>query len=186
QLAALLRPCRAASGENPHRAGRGIVARTAHHGRIAVGRQRHTAALLTVAHSAAADKFAALLRPGAAAAGEDPGSASIAIVLVSASNQRIAVGRQRDRKAQVGSADRAGAGQLGALLGPYAAAAGEDPDRAGLAVVVMADDRRGGAVGRQRDENALAGGAHAAAADQSAALLCPRPGAGAGENPGRA
>jgi hypothetical protein len=62
--------------------------------------------------------------------------------------------------------NRAGADQLRPLLGPDTAAAGVDPRRPGEAAVATPADDGGVAVGRQRDREALCGGAHPAGADQ--------------------
>ena len=54
-----------------------------------------------------------------------------------------------------GVSDSAGADQLRSLLGPDAAAAGEDPRRSGARVVVRPAHDRGVAVGGQRDRASL-------------------------------
>src|SRR5262249_6530339 len=75
---------------------------------------------------AAADQLVALLGPHAAAAGEHPHRAGIAVVARPADHGGVAVGGQRDREALLDDwSNRAGADQLGTLLGPHAAAAGE-------------------------------------------------------------
>jgi hypothetical protein len=83
-----------------------------------------------------------------------------------------------------GRRNRAGADQLVALLGPATAAAGEDPRRPGVRVVVRPAHDGGGAVGGQRDGDALSALSNRTGADQLAALLGPAT-AAAGENPHR-
>src|SRR5262249_19989397 len=90
---------------------------------------------------------------------------------------------QRDGGALLGASSRAGAKELGALLAPHPAAAGEHPRRAGSRVVVRCAHDRSVAVGGQRDGEALEGISKCAAADQLGPLLAPRP-AAAGKDPG--
>ena len=84
---------------------------------------------------AGADQLAALLGPDAAAAGKDPRRSGVRVVVRPAHDGGVAVGGQRDGGALRGSSNRAGADQLRSLLGPDAAAAGEDPRRPSAPVV---------------------------------------------------
>ena len=72
-----------------------------------------------------------------------------------------------------GVANRAGADQLAALLGPDTIAAGEDPRRPAVHVVGRPAHDGGVAIVRQRDGDALSGASNRTAADQLVALLGP-------------
>src|SRR5262249_15700815 len=76
---------------------------------------------------------------------------SVAEVLLSATS------RHSHRSRFCYSIASAGADQLASLLGPYAAAAGEHPRRAGTGAVAIAAHDRSVAVGGQRDGPALHG-----------------------------
>ena len=80
--------------------------------------------------------------------------------------------------------DSAGADQLGSLLGPDPAAAGEHPRRAGLPVVVRPAHDRGVAVGGQRDGVALLRRFRQRRCRPASSLLAPDT-AAAGEDPRR-
>ena len=77
QLVALLVPDTAGAGEDPRRSGVRVVARAAHDGGVAIGRQSDGDALSCVSNRAGADQLVALLGPDTAAAGEDPRRADI-------------------------------------------------------------------------------------------------------------
>src|SRR5262249_37995123 len=82
-----------------------------------------------------------------------------------------AAGRREGAALEDGGADRTGADQLAALLGPPPAAAGEYPRRPGTEVVVAPAHDGGVAVGGERDgETLVAGGASRAGANQLGAL----------------
>ena len=72
QLAALLGPDIAATGENPRRPGVRVVVRPAHDSGVAVGGQRDGRALRGNSDRTGADQLVALLGPDIAAAGVDP------------------------------------------------------------------------------------------------------------------
>ena len=76
---------------------------------------------------------------------------AVRVVFDPAHDGGVAVGGQRDRDALTGVSNRAGADQLASLLGPDAAAAGEDPRRPGVRVVSRPAHDGGVAVSGQRD-----------------------------------
>jgi hypothetical protein len=97
----------------------------------------------------------------------------------------VAVTGQRDGPAlfdeNIWKDNRASADQLAALLGPDTIAAGEDPRRPDVVVVLWPTDDRGVAVGGKRDGEALPGCSNRTGADQLG-LLVPYTSA-AGEDP---
>ena len=161
ELGPLLAPARAAAGEHPRGPAAGVPAEVAvpvpAHGQGgSVGGKGHGIALVGKTHGPGADEFGALLAPVRAAAGEHPRGPAVLVVTRSARGQGAAVGRQGHGIAlgYIGS-HGPGADELGALLGPARAAAGEHPrgpataepaDTAGVAVPVPAHGQ-GGAVG---------------------------------------
>src|SRR5262249_2682673 len=151
---------------DPRRPGKAVVAIAARDGGVAG--ERDGEALKGVSPRAGADQFVALLAPHPAAAGEHPRRPGGTVVRP-AHDGEVAVAGQRDRPALLGGTPSAGADQLASLLAPQPAAAGEDPRRAGSAVVIppahdggvavratgdLADQRRYGDrrwLSRQRD-----------------------------------
>jgi hypothetical protein len=129
--------------------------------------------LFGTSNRAGADQLRPLLGPDTAAAGVDPRRPgdSVRVVERPADEGGVAVGGHRDGVALEGVSNRAGADQLRLLLGPDTAAAGVDLRRPGEAAVATPADDGGVAVGRQRDREALCGGAHPAGADELIALL---------------
>jgi hypothetical protein len=109
QLAALLTPDTAVADVDPRRPSPRVVARPAHDGGIAVGRQTYGGALLGASNSAGADQLAALLVPNTAVADVDPRRPSVRVVLEPAHYGGIAVGRHRHGEALFGASDDAGA-----------------------------------------------------------------------------
>src|SRR5208282_3861312 len=175
QLGSLLGPDTAALGEHPRRPDATVVGKSAHNGGVAIDGQRHGVALVGASNTAGADQLGSLLGPDTAAVGEDPRRADIRAVAIPSHDGGVAVGGQRDGGALYRFPDRAGADQLGSLLGPDTAAASKDPrrpHRAAVAVVVVipAHDR-GVTVGGQRNGRALVGGSNRAGADQLRSLL---------------
>src|SRR5262249_61540949 len=100
-----------------------------------VAGQRDGGALWAVPSRAGADQLVFLLGPNPAAAGEYPRRAdaragtAARVVARPAHEGGVAVGGQRDGGALGGVPSRASADQLVSLLGPDAAAAGEDARR---------------------------------------------------------
>jgi hypothetical protein len=121
-----------------------------HNGGVAVAGKRNGLALLGLSDRAGADQLVALLGPGAVASDEDPHRSDTIVVGHPAYDGGVAVAGKRNGLALLGLSDRAGAEQLGALLGPDAIAAGEDPRCSKTTAERLADDG-GVAVGRHRD-----------------------------------
>src|SRR5208337_3252271 len=103
----------------------------------------------------------------------DPRRSSVGVVKRSAHDRGAAVSGKRDGDALSGVANRAGADQLVAQLGPDTIAAGEDPRRPAVRVVSRSTHDGSVAVGRKRDGDALSGVSNRTAADQFVALLGP-------------
>src|SRR5262249_1264884 len=97
------------------------------------------------------------------------------IVTIPAHDGGIAVGRDRDLGALFYVANRAGADQLAALLGPNTAAADKDPCGAGVVIVAGSSNNCGIAVAGQSNGSALkaAAGTNRTGPDQLVALLHP-------------
>ena len=74
-----------------------------------------------------------------------------AVVVVAADERQVAVVRERHADAELALSGLARAGELGALLRPGGARAGEHPSRTGCTFVVVPADQRGVAVGGQGD-----------------------------------
>ena len=130
-------PNTAAARVDPRRSDEPVVGIPAHDDGVAVGGQRDGVALAGVSNRAGADQLAALLGPDSPAAGVDPRRPDVGVVSSNpAHDGGVAIGGQRDGVALLGGSNSAGADQLAALLGPDAAAAGEDPRRPGVCVVV--------------------------------------------------
>jgi hypothetical protein len=174
ELGSLLGPDAAAAGEDPRRPSERVVGRPADDRGIAIGGQRDRVTLegfSRVGNSTSADQLRSLLGPDGATAGEDPGRPNVRIVR-RADDHGIAVGGQRDGPALT-AIESAGADQLGSLLGPDAAAAGEHPRCPHTGIVRPAQDG-GIAVAGQRDGVALVSGKHygdRAGADELRPLL---------------
>ena len=156
--------------EHPGRAEAAVVVISAEDGGVAVAGQCDGPALVGGSHRSGAGELG-LLGPRRPAAGEHPGRAGTAVVVIPAHKRGVAVGGQRDRTALRRVAGSADADQLG-LLGPGTATAGEHP-RCAIAVVVWPAYDGGVAVARQRDGPALEDVASRAGVHQLG-LLAPR------------
>ncbi len=184
QLRPLLGPHPARAREHPRRALRAVVVPAADQRGVAVGGERDEDAELAVVLFAAGE-LRSLLAPRPARAGEGPRRARGGVVLGPADQRGVAVGRERDARAEFAFSGLAGAGELSALLGPGRARAREHPGRADVAVVAGPADQRGVAVGGERDARAEPAVSDLAGAGQLFALLSPGR-ARAREHPGRA
>ena len=132
QLIGVLGPDSPAAAVDPRRPDVRVVFNAAHDGGAAVGGQRDGEALSGVSNRAGADQLGA---PDSPAARVDPRRPSVQVVKRPAHDGGVAVGGQRNGGALSGVANRAGADQLVARLGPDTIAAGEDPRRPAVRVV---------------------------------------------------
>src|SRR6185503_13406302 len=137
--------------EDPGRAGAAVVAGSSEQRRAAVSGQRDAEAKFAFPALPRPGQFFALLRPGRARAGEDPGGAGAAFVARAADQCRVAVGGERGAVAEFAGPGLTRSGDLFALLGPGAARAGEDPGRARGGGVAGRADQRGGPTFRKCD-----------------------------------
>jgi hypothetical protein len=143
----------------------------AHDGSIAVGGQGGRPALFGSSDRAGADQFAALLGPDTTAAGVDPRSSDVRVIVRRAHDGSVAIGRQGDAVTLEAGPNRLIGDQLVALLGPNTIVADEDPRRPGIRVVGKPAQDGGVTVGGQRDGVALLGGSDRQRADKFRPLL---------------
>src|SRR5262249_41652036 len=119
QLAPLLGPYSAAAAEYPRRASVDVVAPSAHEGGVSVGGERNRDALVGWASSPAhPEQLGSLLGPYAPTAGKHPGRAFSPGVGSPSHDSGVAVRRQCNGEALVGTANRIVANQLAPLLSP--------------------------------------------------------------------
>jgi hypothetical protein len=173
QFAALLGPHPIAAGEDPGRTPSvRVVCWPANDRGVAVCGKRDGMALLSKPHRAGADQFAALLGPHPVAAREDP-RRTATVVARPTDDGGVAVRRNGDRLTLINCrANRTGADQFAALLGPHPIAAREDPRRPGERLIVRPADDHGVTLRRNGDRLTLKDGSKACtAADQLWALL---------------
>ena len=165
--------------EHPRRPQEGVVVAPTLDDGAAVGGERHRPALPGMAHPAGACQLVALLGPGAVGSRDYPDRAGAGVVAVAADYGSVPVAGE-GHAAECRLAGRARADQSGALLGPDAVGAGEDPDSPEFVHIAGFDG--GISIGGDRHGRALGRVAGCTRAHQFASLLGPRT-VGAREDP---